>query len=203
MVNLCRIITDPVMFRKHWDLPQSSNRKGAVPCAKVVTDYDAYAEDPEGYLESLAKCPYCDFHAEHPAFYTPKEHWCFNVVQEGEVKVAEFYQASILSAISEFENDPDWIKLMKGQGIESLEINIKKEQTGPKPQNVKYSVSGIPGSEPLHPDQLAEYREKMMDLVSLKSPPDTSTDEGRAAWAMLLAEAGEPKAGEKPKGFSS
>lgn len=201
--NKCRIITDPIMIRKHWDLPQSSNKKGAVPCAKHVTDYDAYAADPEEYLISLGKCPYCDFHAQDPKFYGVKEHWVFNVVQDGEVKVAEFYQGSILRAISEFENDPDWIKVMKGGGIETLEINIKKESTGPKPQNVKYSVSGVPGSEPLHPDQMEEYRSVMMDIVALKIPPAMNTPEGKEYWDALLAECGAPKLGEKPKGFNS
>lgn len=213
--NKCRVIDAPILVRKHWDLPSSSDLKGAVPCAKWIEDPTEYAaaaeagvDELQNYLDSLADCPYCELHAQYPDFYKVKDHWVFNVVQDGQPKIAEFYQASILREINKFENDEDWTEMMPN-GLWDLEIKITKTQTGPKPQNVKYAVSGVPTSKPLSDEQLAAYREKAVDLVKLKSPPDSTTDEGKAKWAELLSKAKAPKCDaegnpvEKPKGFGN
>lgn len=199
--NKCRVISDPILIRKHWDLPASSELV-VVPCAKVV-DPEKYAEAAENgeldeYLDTLADCPYCELAKAHPGFYVVKDHWVFNVVQDGLVKVAEFTQRSILRAIAKFEEDEEWAPLMPN-GLVDIEINITKEQTGPKPQNVKYSVGGVPTSKPLSDEQLENYRNQAIDLMALKAPPDPSTDEGKAKWAEYLSQAGTPKEGEKSK----
>lgn len=194
--NKFRVISEPILIRKHWDLP-SSAKGTAIPCAKFITDLNAYAADPEGYLASLADCPYCKLAAEHPGYYGVKDHWIFNVVQDGVVKIAEFSQRSIIKQLMNFENDKDWVELMPN-GLVDIELNLKKESTGPKPQNIKYTLGGVPTSKQLSPEQLNEYRGQMVDLVKLKAPPSLD-GEGKAKWDEWLADAGVPKEGDKPK----
>lgn len=189
--NKMRVLTAPILVLKHWDLPESAELK-SVPCAKFVEDLDKYAEDPEAYLASLPPCPYCEIAAKYPGFYTLKQHWVFNVVQDGVIKIAEFFQRSVLNALNSFECDEDWQKLMP-RGLIDLEINIKKEQTGPKAQNVKYSVGGIPGSGPLDPAQEAKYLSEMPDLVTLKRPPSMEDADGKAKWDEYLSKNKAPK----------
>lgn len=208
--NKCRVLTTPIMVRKHWDLPASADAKGAVPCRKFISEemMDDYAkaveEDrEEEFLDALPHCEYCEWAKEHPGFYTLKEHWVFVLVQDGIVKVGDVYQPSILRALNSFEKDEDWVDSMPNGLLSDIEINIKKESTGPKAQNVKYSVTGVPKTEPLAPEELAAYMKQAPDLIALKTPPSPDTDEGREKWAELLKKAGKPKEGEKPKGFGN
>lgn len=194
--NKFRILQAPMLIRKHWDLPASSELV-AVPCRKHITDLAEYASDPQGYLDGLAKCEYCEWAEKHPGFYVVKDHWIFNVVQDGVVKIAEFTQKSILRAIARFEKDVDWLPLMPN-GLHDLEINVKKVQTGKEAQNIKYEVGGVPTSRPLSDEQLEEYRSQAVDLMKLKAPPGTD-DDGNAKWKEYLQKAGEPKEGEKSK----
>ena len=165
--NCFRVLQRPMLIRKHWDCPSSSEAT-AIPCRKRITDLKAYAKDPKGYLEAAEKCEYCEWAEEHPGFYTVKDHWIFNVVQTEEstvdgkkvekpiVKIAEFTQKSILREIAKFENNEKWKPLMPN-GIQDIEIIVTKEQKpGGGKQNVKYSVGGNPTSRPLPPEQRSE-----------------------------------------------
>lgn len=209
--NKVRILGEPILVGKHWDLPESSELT-TVPCAKVVTDLEAYAEDPEGHLETLDYCPYCELEKTHggkDGFYNRRDSWVFNVGHnEGEkhksgpfenlpvytVKVAEFSQKSIINGIADFEAKEDWQELMPN-GIEDLELIITKVEKKGKGGKAKteYSVGAVPTSKPLPPEYLKQLRDKSIDLAALKRPPD---EEGYEA---LLKKAGEPEDGEKPK----
>jgi hypothetical protein len=215
--NKFRIIDSPYLFRKHWDLPASSELS-CVPCRKLITDIEAYleaakADQLEAYLDTLGVCEYCELEKEYgfaelgkdKSFYNCKDHWCFNAVQTSmagtppEVvyhqKVAEFHQASILNGIRNFEIDPEWTPSMPN-GLEDREIIITRAIGANK--RITYSIGGSPSSGPLDADTLKLLRKRMIDIPTLKNPPAFDAD-GDVKWAVLLAKAGEPKDGEKPK----
>lgn len=209
--NKIRILGEPILVGKHWDLPESSELT-TVPCAKVVTDLEAYAADPEGYLAGLDDCPYCEIEARlggKGGFYNRRDSWVFNVGHnEGEkhksgafeglavytVKVAEFSQKTIINGIADFEAKEDWQELMPN-GIEDLELIITKVEKKGKGGRAKteYGVGAVPTSKPLPAEYLKYLRDKSIDLVSLKRPPDES------GYDALLKKAGEPEDGESPK----
>ena len=201
--NKLRVISAPVLVRKHWDLPESSELS-MVPCAKFISDFDAYIEDPEAYLASLPHCPFCELEAEYGSpkkdegFFNVSESWVMNVVQDGKVKIWEVSQKSILKALARFENDEEWAPLMPN-GLIDREIIVTKTEVKNGP--TKYEVGGHPTNGPLDADTLAKFQKKAFDLVALKSPPDPETEDGAAKWEEWTRKAPAPKKGEKAKSF--
>jgi hypothetical protein len=206
--NKFRILNRPILVRKHWDLPISSDLV-VVPCRKAITDLRAYSTNPTEYLANAGKCEFCEYAEKHPGFYPIREHWIFNVAQNEKtvvdgkdvltpvVKIADIAQRSILRAITKFEEDPDWLPLMPN-GLQDIEINVKKVKTGPKATNIKYEVGGVPTSKPLAPEELERLRELARDLDVLKAPP-AFDEKGDERWAEYMEKAKEPQEGEKSK----
>lgn len=200
--NKFRVLGEPMLIRKHWDLPASSELT-VLPCRKFISDIPAYLKDPEGYLASLGPCEGCEMEAEYgnavlgkdKGFYNVKDHWVFNVAQDGKPKVAEFHQKSILRGISNFENDPEWLPLMPN-GLQDREIIVTKGLGANK--KVTYTVGGSPTSGPLDAEELDKLRKKAVDIAVLKMPP-AFDDDGDTKWAELMLKAKPPKEGEKPK----
>lgn len=227
--NRIRILGEPVLIRKHWDLPESSELT-VVPCAKFIEDYGAYCEDPAGYLESLPECPYCDLAEVHPGFYKVKDSWVFNVEQRdesasdktrkrltdelgrapsfAELIAEEVKKGVCVPKVAEFHQVTILKAIAKFEEnplwLEFMpngisDMEIVITKEVPKKGPTKYAVGGVPTSKPLPADVYESLLSKAMDIRALKMPPDASTDEGMAKWKELLSKANAPAKGESPK----
>jgi hypothetical protein len=207
--NEVRFISDALHVRKHWTRlsdVHGKDVKKAVLCAKQIDDLAAYAEAGakgkdalKAYLDTLPGCPFCDKAEKFPGFYTLEEAYAFNVVSNGTVYVWEISQPTIQNQLADFEENPRWAKYMPNGRLSDMVVIVTKESTGPLPINVKYTVSGDPGSEPLSDEQMKNYVEKAVDLTKIKRPKPIDTEDGATWWAELLAKCPDPKDGEKPK----
>lgn len=210
--NIVRILPgEPFLVLKHWDHPQSGGMVAA-PCRRNVPQdlyfemaaaQDAGPEAYEAFMSQFGKCELCEYADKHSGFYTVKKAYVFFVVQDGVVKMWEVSQPSILKQIMALPEDSVWGKRFKNPktGEEDLtrtEIVIKKESTGPKPQNIKYTVMGNPDSEQLEQEVIDEYVKSAPDVVAIKTPPLFDV-KGNEKWAEIMAKCPEPKDGEKPK----
>lgn len=210
--NLVRIIRGPVMVRKHWNLPANAGKKVINCLRQIITDeqMEAYAEaagskDPkklEAFWADFPECPFCAMAAQYPGFYTLEVSYAHNVVVEGKPMVWDISQNTIMRELAKFEDTDTnkvWKKFMPNGLLSDMELVVKKEKTGPQPQNVKYTIGGNPESEPLTDDMLKTYLDQSVDLIALRKVPDLSTEDGKAKVAELIALAGKPAEGEKPR----
>lgn len=220
--NYVRILTAPIPVRKHWDTPESAEAL-TVPCRKWIVDQEAFAEDPQGYLDTLEHCEYCAMEAEiggKGGFYNASISHVVKVLvggangdpkdpekipgAGGEVQIWEIGQSTIVNRLEAFELEPDYEDMLGECGVIGTLINVKKDPDAAG--SAMYSVGPVPKSIPLTQEQVDKWLEgHEVDLVQLKKPPsvfkedgETPNPEGIDKWAEILKKCGEPKDGEKP-----
>jgi hypothetical protein len=163
----------PFVVGQHWNIPQSAKGKGAAKCRKNYNPVPGVPFTKE--FVAAQACPWCEMEAEFgdkamgdkKGFYNLSFAYISNVIHDGQIKIWEASQRSILKQMAAMQTSKAWAEYFGKNGVTDLEMIVTKKTEKGK---VSYSVGALPKSQPLSDESLAEWREKRIDLEKVKAP---------------------------------
>ncbi len=162
-----RLIGNVLPRYVYW-ITTTEGRRMPVECLEFIRDTESF--DP------TAKNPFSEL-PEEVFNEKPQFAYVCNVFDRGSKSIKLFdLKRTILSAVLEYARNPDWGN--PADLKEGYDITIKKEKTGPLPQNVKYTCIPSPRKGPLTEEEAGA------DLYDLEAMFKRQTYDEQKQWLI-------------------
>lgn len=161
-------LTGPLLPRYTYWVTTTEGRKMPVECLEFDRETESFNSSAENPFKEIDE----DVYKEKPSFA-----YVCNVIDraDGEVKLFDV-KSTIYSQIVDLASNPEYGS--PADTANGYDITIKREKTGPLPQNVKYSVIPARGNSPL------TEAERELELYDLDKIFKRQTYDEQKTWLL-------------------
>ena len=162
-----RLIGD-VMPRYCYWVVTKEGKKMPVECLQFSRETESFDNSAQDPLKEIEEAIYSD---------KPQFSYVCNVIDraDGQIKLFDL-RATIYSQIVDYATNPDYGN--PADSANGYDITIKKEKTGPLPQNVKYSIIPARNNSPLSSE------ESELELFDLSKIYKRQTYDEQKEWLL-------------------
>jgi len=165
--NKIRLVGDLLPRYVYWVITKEG-RKIPVECLKFDRETETFNNNAEDPFDEIDEAVFSD---------KPQFAYVCNAIDrsDGQVKLYDL-RSTVYGQIVDYAKDPEYGP--PTDEVNGYNFNVKKESTGPLPQNVKYTVVAGRGNAPLTEE------EKAMELYELDNIMKRPTYDEQKAWLL-------------------
>ena len=157
-----------VMPRYCYWIVTKDGKKMPVECLQFMRETETFDNKQEDPFTELSE----DVYADKPSFS-----YVCNVIDRSDGKVKLFdLRSTIYAQIVDYATNPEYGNPSDDEN--GYDFTIKREKTGPLPQNVKYTVQPSRGATPLKPE------EKELELFEMDKIFKRPSYDDQKAWLL-------------------